>query len=371
MDIWKLSDVDVAGIYLWRDGMDKRSMFDFMVPPSDYSILKYGGEVTRDIEFAIELIQDYLPKELVPEPVIRENLNQYNLENMLETVRGYFKRDYDFQDERIELNNRYQKTVSSYVWLGEKEEESRFLHIDELFESAVLSFLLVFFKWSKDFRNLDTYGFCFLYTLFILNDVSILGELPDEKSCRTLMEEIHGDMQVINLAEDCYWTITAFTIAHEIAHLYLKEKPVKKGKRAIRKEEFDADGIAYDIVLKMIMESRGKERKNRILEEYTYMAPMMYMDYFDLLYYTDYVLYRTRLNTYTHPLPIKRKARLFAVLRDDQYMFDTVDGNHLYGGFLDVYDEYRTQVLLKRARGKLDSIIRPARIYRRGNNDER
>ena len=36
---------------------------------------------------------------------------------------------------------------------------------------------------------------------------------------------------------------------------------------------------------------------------------------------------------------------------------DTVEGNHLYGGFLDVYDEYKDQLLLKMERGKLDKII--------------
>ena len=31
--------------------------------------------------------------------------------------------------------------------------------------------------------------------------------------------------------------------------------------------------------------------------------------------------------------------------------------NHLYGGFLDVYDEYRDQVFLKKEKGKLDKIF--------------
>ena len=41
----------------------------------------------------------------------------------------------------------------------------------------------------------------------------------------------------------------------------------------------------------------------------------------------------------------------------DEYDFDTVDGNHLYSGFLDVYDEYKDQVLLKMERGKLDKVL--------------
>ena len=41
----------------------------------------------------------------------------------------------------------------------------------------------------------------------------------------------------------------------------------------------------------------------------------------------------------------------------DEYDFDTVDGNHLYSGFLDVYDEYKDQVLLKMEKGKLDKVL--------------
>lgn len=44
--------------------------------------------------------------------------------------------------------------------------------------------------------------------------------------------------------------------------------------------------IAYDIVLRIIMDAD----KEHILEDYTYLAPMMYMDFFDL-----YILYRPEL----------------------------------------------------------------------------
>ena len=56
-----------------------------------------------------------------------------------------------------------------------------------------------------------------------------------------------------------------------------------------------------------------------------------------------------------------RKKKLFSIANKDEYDFDTVDGNHLYSGFLDVYDEYKDQVLLKMERGKLDKIIHTKR----------
>lgn len=73
---------------------------------------------------------------------------------------------------------------------------------------------------------------------------------------------------------------------------------------------------------------------------------------------------KTMLSDSEHPNPVKRKGKLFAIVDRDEYDFDTIDGNHLYGGFLDVYDEYRDQVFLKKEKGKLDKIIHTERRNR-------
>lgn len=144
----------------------------------------------------------------------------------------------------------------------------------------------------------------------------------------------------------------------------------KYAKKNRAKEEFDADAIAYHIILKIIME---KEENNGILEDYTYLAPMMYMDFFDLYFYTDRVLYKIKYyDDKTHPAVTARKNQLFGIVDKPEYDFNTVEGNHLYGGFLDVYDEFKTQLLLKMERGKLDKILRTEQreVRRRKFNDE-
>lgn len=184
-----------------------------------------------------------------------------------------------------------------------------------------------------------------------------------------LMDTLNGDIQILQLAEDCYWTIVVFSLAHEIAHAYLASIGRKYTKEHPEKEEYDADMIAYHIVLKIIMEEKGSDT---ILEEYTYLAPMIYMDFFDLYYYTDRVLYKTVFHDWQHPAPVKRKNRLFAVAGKDDYDFDTVDGNHLYSGFLDVYDEFKDQLLMKMERGKLDKVLWTEKrelMRRRSDND--
>lgn len=333
----------------------------FMLPPDEYEIFKFGGGSTKNLSKEINTMLQYFP-DYYTEEQLRENMKRYNLQNMFELVKKYFWQEYGYAGTEIELSNRYQNTINSYIY--NDEENPAFIHIDELFESTVMTFLLAMLKWSKDFDNLDVYGACFRYVLFLMNDVCIFGEMQGEDANKALLNTVKADVQILQLAEDCYWTIVVFSLAHEIAHAYLASIGKKYTKEHPEKEEYDADGIAYHIVLNIIME------ENSVLEKYTYMAPMIYMDFFDLYYYTDRVLYKTLFYGWKHPTPIKRKNRLFAVANKDEYDFDTIDGNHLYSGFLDVYDEYRNQVLLKMERGKLDKILRTERRMQMRRNVE-
>ena len=291
--------------------MKEWGMLRFLIP-NKYELLKYGGIRAKDLSYGMKKILEYLPKDQFSEKLIKENLEKYSLEKMLEQIQYFFRKEYEFSDSKVELNNRYQGNISSYVCEGEKEGENSFIHIDELYEAAVLSFFLSMFKWTKEFDNLETYGFGFIHALYTLNDVSILGRLPDANASETLLRTVNGDLQVINLAEDCYWTITAFNLAHELAHIYLNHD--KKGglSRQTKKQSHQEEFQAY-------------------------------------------------VGTETHPEIQKRKENIFKIPYEDIYELDTEEGNRLYNGFLDVYDEYRTQLLMKKQLGKLESIIDPER----------
>ena len=337
----------------------------FMLPPDDYGIFKFGGSSLKDEERGIQTLLKYFSSYFTEEQ-LKENMAKHNLQMMFDIVKKYFAKEYGYTGTGIELSNIYQNTINSYIY--NDEINPAFIHIDELFESTVMGFLLAMFKWSKDFGDLEIYGECFKYVLFLMNDVCIFGEMQGMDANHALMDTVNGDIQILQLAEDCYWTIVVFSLAHEIAHAYLAGTGKKYTEKHPEKEEYDADMIAYHIVLKIIMEEKGTDA---VLEEYTYLAPMIYMDFFDLYYYTDRVLYKTVFHDWQHPSPVKRKNRLFAVADKDEYDFDTVDGNHLYSGFLDVYDEFKDQLLLKMERGKLDKIVwTEKREFMRGGNDD-
>lgn len=311
------------------------------------SLKRAVSKLERGCKAMLKYFSSYFTEEQ-----LKENMARYNLQTMFDIVKRYFAKEYGYTGTEIELSNLYQNSINSYIY--NDKVNPAFVHIDELFESTVMGFLLAMFKWSKDFDNLETYGECFKYVLFLMNDVCIFGEMQGMDANQALMDTVNGDIQILQLSEDCYWTIVAFSLAHEIAHAYLAAIGRKYTREHPEKEEYDADMIAYHIVLKIIMEEKGSDT---VLEDYTYLAPMMYMDFFDLYYYTDRVLYKTVFHDWQHPAPVKRKNRLFAVADKDNYDFNTVDGNHLYSGFLDVYDEFKDQILMKMERGKLNKVL--------------
>ena len=320
--------------------------------PTFYDLYKTSGSTLKDEKRGLGLMLQYFSEHFTSEQLI-ENMQRYNVENMLALIKDFFRKEFGYAAENVELNNLYQRTVNSYIYNDGKNPAV--VHIDELFESTMMAFFLAMFKWSKDFADSGVYGNCYRYVLYLMNDVCILGEMQGEDAVRAMMEMIAGDLQILQLAEDCYWTVLAFSMAHEVAHAYIAAMGRKYTEEHPEREEFDADEIAYHIVLKIIMsgESRGI-----VLEPYTYLAPMMYMDFFDLIYYTDRILYKTYLYNSTHPTLKKRKGWLFRIVDREEYELDTREGNYLYRGFNVVYKEYRVQTILKMERGKLQKILR-------------
>lgn len=220
---------------------DKKSspfLEKFMVSSDDYTIFKFGGSSLKNEEYGIKTMMQYFP-DYFTEEELKQNLERYNLHRMFQMVKKYFVKEYGYTGTEVELQNNYQKSINSYIYNDEKNPI--FVHIDELFESTVIGFLMAMFKWSKDFSNLDIYGKCFKYILYLLNDVCIFGEMQEAEANRALMDTLNGDIQILQLAEDCYWTIVVFSLAHEMAHAYLAVMLGSEYKKLpFRKEEYEA-----------------------------------------------------------------------------------------------------------------------------------
>ena len=148
---------------------------EYMVPQIyDYILHRSGNKSVQNDKTGIQrMLQNF--NGAFTEEQLRENMEKYNLTKMFELVKKYFKREYDYEDDSIILSNNYQQSINSYLY--DDQVNPIFIHVDELLESTMIAFLAAAFKWSKEFENLEVYGECFKYVLFLLNDVCIFGKM--------------------------------------------------------------------------------------------------------------------------------------------------------------------------------------------------
>lgn len=335
---------------------------EWFVSNPQYTLLKiWGNSIYREKE-GIEAFVSLFPDRYSAD-VLAENSRKYNLENAYSCVKEYFDLQYGYQLSS-ELISKYNRMLNS---LHNGKEEKKFIYIDELLQFSIVYFLTTMFIWDWKREDAEAYGICFKHILGLMNQVCIFGDAPSDRMYGEILSLLGGDTHIADLAESCFWTIITFTLAHEAAHEYMgtmksPEQRIPSDQAGV-KEEFMADGIAYDMVLRNIM---GEGNAPFRLENFTYLAPMMYMDFFDLYYYTDRVLYKKYVVMGDHPTPAARKNALFKTVQDDKYDFDTEEGNDLYNCFLNAYDLYKDELLLKEQRGKL----KPATFTDRRNRME-
>lgn len=75
---------------------------------------------------------------------------------------------------------------------------------EELKENMARYNLQTMFQWFKDFDYLETYGECFKYVLFLMNDECIFGEMQGMDANQALMDTLNVDIQILQLFEGCY-----------------------------------------------------------------------------------------------------------------------------------------------------------------------
>lgn len=318
-----------------------------------YLSAKYGGQTLQELDIQL------------PGLISEQSGQTFHTEELLELLIGEFESVYGMRFSGVEMIERYQRGITICAI---SRKDSPAIYMDELFQSTLSLFLALCFWWAKDLDDVEMWNYCFQFLFSVFYSQCVLGEAIGEKQLKPFLEILKREPLVLSQASDCYWSILAFLLAHELSHLYLEKvegtvvpasmPPSKRYYYKLQKEEFKADRMAYDLFLRLLIKDSQREEKERTFFEYTYLAPMMVMDYFDLIYYTDRVLHKVWLTDMSHPLPIKRKNQLFGIAYDEKYKFQTEEGNALYQWFIDVTDKcYKDNLLLKMERHKLDSVI--------------
>lgn len=316
-----------------------------------YDELRNAGKNDQSLNLAIENMKRYFPE--ISEEDVRLLLEEnYIIREILKLVCDVFIKWYDWDPGEILINHNNQNSINSYAVTA--EEFPMFIHIDQLLESVTFSFMLIMLKWAKAVENNEQKQNYFSDLLYILNEMALMGQLPAESGKDAIIGQIVSDRQIQTLASDCHWAMIVFTIGHEMAHIYqMSTRPDYWGTK-VKEAERNADAIGYDILLKLIM---YPTESDVIMEEYAYLAPMMYMDLFQLVFFTDNILYGKNYVLDIHGTPEARKQNLFDLVDQEQYQFDTTLGNAIYQSFLDSYDRYCMLLSEYLKAGKLDTII--------------
>jgi hypothetical protein len=137
------------------------------------------------------------------------------------------------------------------------------------------------------------------------------------------------------IARACADAMQIFHAAHEIARIYRAACGITDADEA--KEEACADELAYRAMLGGFCDEDAT----------SYLAPMMYVDYLDLMGYTERILSDQKSYENTHRIAAARKARLMQVLLDKREELDTREGERIYSGILQIYDAYKIRLLLE------------------------
>lgn len=215
---------------------------------------------------------------------------------------------------------------------------------DELFDVFLLEILIVIFYWAENTENVKIENDCYNHLVNVLN-IFCINRNMGNVDFKVNFTKFNSD-GMINLTMDCYWAIWTFIMAHEIGHIFFGH-----GKAHINTEikEYQADNFSYNLLLKFIENQSKKVKKDgysngrediEVYEEYTYLAPIILLDIFDL---TDY--YRCINGQEKQYKWLKeRKEKLFNLIDNYDIQIDTYYGEELYINFINIINKFKEKM---------------------------
>lgn len=288
----------------------------------------------------------------VTRELISSALDEHNTNNIFKRLKVKFKELYSYDANELQLiDNRSMDVMGAFI-------DDKYVFFDSFLEETLHPFFIITIIWAKYFDDKDKYGKFFNYLPAAMYAVIKDRGMYNIYENQYIKDEISQWTSTVNLAVSCQYFCMYFCLAHEIAHGYIKSRSMNLSSKD---EEYKADSIAYEVVLSLMEdeEASNVSVQDRELFEYCYLAPMMLFDMWDLIFYTERVLFQRTIVNDSHPSIKKRKENLFSIpYDDDRFKFDTEEGNAVYNAFTDVIDKYKTELLYRNEQGQIDELIR-------------
>ena len=240
------------------------------------------------------------------------------------------------------------------------------VYLDELMISILFEYVATYYIWAR-FED-EVFHFCFPYALNSLNYCCRQGFLNSDKNKAKLSSILkkYCDAVAINVIADLYWSILSFAFCHELAHICLGHTDMSKQKNSeeLWQDELSADALGYDIFLSII-DGKIKALDSPFLtcfHDYLYAAPMILFLFYEDLYYMEYWLFGESVESDCHPPLDMRIQRLLEISEDEQYQFDTVEGNIVLNNYWDTSEKFRLELFYKLKNGKLEHVAQKGKI---------
>lgn len=176
-----------------------------------------------------------------------------------------------------------------------------------------------------------------------------------------------GESALFNVITSCQFCATYFCVAHECAHAYFDINNITfdsdETYSAEEYEEFEADKYAYKLIIELIKEEEqsGTDVKDRELFDYSYLAPMMLINFFIAYFTVEEKIYphknfKLLLNNAENRLnELMKYYDLY--YNEYDFPFETKGGNAAYNGILNSLDKYKEMLEQYDKDGKLSVIL--------------
>lgn len=240
------------------------------------------------------------------------------------------------------------------------------VYLDELMVSILFEYVANYYIWAR--YGDEVFSFCFPYALNTLNYCCRQGLLNSDKNKAELSKTIqkYCDDVAVEFIADLYWSILAFAFCHELAHIYLghlNEIREKSGEELCQ-DEFSADALGYDVFLSIIDGGvNGIESPFlACFHDYLYAAPMILFLFYQDLYFMEYWLFGESIAFDDHPPFDERIKQLLDISEEEQYKFDTTEGNVVLNNYWDMSDRFRLELFYKLKNGKLGHVAQKGKI---------
>lgn len=240
------------------------------------------------------------------------------------------------------------------------------VYIDKLMVNVLFEYVANYYLWAR--FGSEVFSFCFPYALNLIDICCRQGFINSDENVSSLLNVLAQkcDARAYIFISDLYWSIIAFIMCHELAHIYIDD--TLGDSISSRDAEILADEYGYTVFLSLIDHNDCSFESPflDVFQDYLYAAPLVLFLFYEDLYFMEYWVYGEKIALHEHSSFSNRISRLHDISREIELNFELDSGDAVLNNFWDISDYFREELVYKLKNGKLTDLIQKG--YRNMNN---